>query len=189
MTPSRWTRSLVAGVALVTIGCSGIQVHRGSHGPGLAIYASTASAVASVSCRATTAPATGQLPADFRPVAVVRCYEKARGINGHGLWRFDVKQRADHGLGKFIAALRRPSVATPADAVCPAVGYLEPSFVLVDRSGRVMRPAIPVMECGQPFPAAITDLQHLPWVTISVLRTVQIATRAELVAGCDSQWK
>ena len=52
-----------------------------------------------------------------------------------------------------------------------------------------MRPAIPVMECGQPFPAAITDLQHLPWVTISVLRTVQIATRAELVAGCDSQWK
>jgi hypothetical protein len=45
------------------------------------------------------------------------------------------------------------------------------------------------MECGQPFPEAITALDHLSWVTISVRRTVQVATRAELVAGCDSQWK
>jgi len=67
--------------------------------------------------------------------------------------------------------------------------YLEPSFVLIDRRGRVIRPAIPVMECGRPLPAAITALQHLRWVTVSVRRTVQIATRAELAAGCDPQWK
>ncbi len=106
--------------------------------------------------RPTTGRATGPLPADFRPVAVVRCYQIARGITGHGLWTFDVKQRA---------------------------------FVLIDRRGRVIRPAVPVIECGQPLPAAITALQHLSWVTVDVRRTVQIATRAELVAGCDSQWK
>ena len=176
-------------MALVTAGCSVGQAHPGSHVPIRAIGANTASAVTGVSCQATTARATGPLPADFRPVAVVRCYQIARGITGHGLWTFDVKQRADHGLGKFIAALRRPSVKTPANAMCPAIGYLDPSFVLTDRRGRVIRPALPVAECGQPLPAAITALRHLPSVTVAVRRTVQIATRAELVAGCDSQWK
>lgn len=185
----RWTRSLLAGVALVTVGCSVSQAHPASHVPVRAIGANTASAVEGVSCRATTAPATGSLPADFRPVAVVRCYQIVRGITGRGRWRFNVKQRADHGLGKFVAALRRPSVRTPAGVACLAIGYLEPSFVLIDRSGRVIRPALPVMECGQPSRAAITALDHLPWVTVSVRRTVQIATPTELAAGCDSQWK
>jgi len=170
MTPSRWTHSLLAGVALVAIGCSVGRANPGSHVRVRALE--TVAAIANVSCRATTAKATMPLPADFRPVAVVRCYQKARGINGRGLWRFDVKQRADHGLGKFIAALRRPSVVTPGNALCPAIGYLDPSFVLIDRAGRVIRPSLPVMECGQPFPAAITALEHLPWVTISVRRTV-----------------
>src|SRR5258708_20349244 len=114
---TRWTRSLLAGVALVTAGCSVGQAHPGSHVPIRAIGANTASAVAGVSCQATTARATGPLPADFRPVAVVRCYQIARGITGHGLWTFDVKQRADHALGKFIAALRPPSPKTPATAI------------------------------------------------------------------------
>ena len=35
----------------------------------------------------------------------------------------------------------------------------------------------------------MTALEHLPWVTVFVRRTVQITTRAELRAGCDSQWK
>ena len=189
MTPSRWTRSVLIGVALVTAGCAVSQTNPGSRAPVPAKDAAAASTVARVSCRATTAQATKPLPADFRPVAVVRCYQKARGIDGRGLWRFNVKQRADHGLAKFIAALRRPSMKTPPNAMCLAIGYLDPSFILIDRRGRLIRPALPVMECSQPFPAAITALQHLPWVTASVRRTVQIATRAELVAGCDSQWK
>jgi hypothetical protein len=184
-----WTRSAVAGVALITVGCSVGQAHPGSRGPGPAFKADAASAVESVSCRATTAPATAALPADFRPVTVVRCDQTARGINGRGLWLFEVKQRANHGLGTFIAALRRPTMVTPADVMCPAVGYLDPSFVLIDQHGRVIRPALPVMECGQAFPATITALDHLNWVTVSVRRTVQLATRAELVAGCDLLWK
>jgi hypothetical protein len=185
---ARLTRSVLAGAALVTVSCSASSANPGTHAPVRAIDAAVASSVASVSCRATTARATKPLPADFRPVAVVRCYQKARGVTGHGLWRFDVKQRADRGLGKFIAALRRPSVVTPSNALCLTVGYLDPSFVLIDRAGRVIRPTLPVMECGKPFPAATTALEHLPWVTVSVRRTVQIATRAELASGCSPQW-
>jgi len=105
------------------------------------------------------------------------------------LWRFEVKQQADHRLAALIAALRRRSVRTPSGVACPTVGYLDPSFALIDRHGRISRPALPVEECGQPRPAAITALAHLPWVTISVHRTVQLSTRAELQAGCDPQWK
>jgi hypothetical protein len=177
---------VLAGVALVTVSCSASPAK--SHAPVRAIDAAVTSSVAGVSCRATTAKATRPLPPDFRPVAVVRCYRKARGINGRGLWRFEVKQQADHGLGTFIAALRRPSVATPADVGCLSILYLEPSFALIDRHGRVIRPALSAMECGKPFPAAITALRHLPWVTVSVRRTVQIATRAELASGCSPQW-
>src|SRR5216683_2673928 len=139
-------------------------------------------------CGATKARPREPLPATFKPVAVVRCYSKTRGVNGHGLWRFTVKQQADHRLAAFIAALRRPSVRTPAGEACPAIGYLDPPFALVDRHGRILRPTLPATECGRPFQAAITGLEHLPWVTVSVRRTVQIATRAELLAGCDPKY-
>ena len=190
MTISRWSRSVLVGVALAAVGCSSAgRANPGSPAPDRAIGAAAVSAVAGVSCGATVARATKPLPAAFRPVAVVRCYPKARGIPGRGLWRFEVKQRADRGLGAFIAALRRPSVRTPRYATCLTILYADPSFVLIDRHGRVIRPALPAGQCAQPFPAAAADLQHLPWVTISVRRTVQIATRAELAAGCDPQWK
>jgi hypothetical protein len=148
-----------------------------------------ARAVARVSCAATKAKPAGPLPAAFRPVAAVRCYPQARGIPGHGLWRFEVRQQADHHLAALISALRRPSDPTPPQVVCPQIGYLDPPFVLVDRHGRIDRPALPVKECGQPFPAAIADLQRLGWVTVWVRRTAQLSTRAELRAGCDPQWK
>ena len=63
-----------------------------------------------------------------------------------------------------------------------------PAVRLVDRHGRILRPTLPATKCGRPFQAAITDLEHLPWVTVSVRRTVQIATRAELLAGCDPKY-
>jgi hypothetical protein len=185
-----WRCSLVVGMALVAVGCGA----PGQAGPSSVARSHPAdvtavSALAGVPCTATTAKPTKPIPAAFRPVAVVQCYQVARGIPGNGLWRFEVKQRADHRLAAFIAALRRPSVRTPPQIMCAAVGYLDPSFALIDRHGRILRPALPVKECGQPFPAAISNLQHLPWVTVSVRRTVQIATRAELQAGCDPQWK
>jgi hypothetical protein len=181
------SRHLVVGMALVAAGCSAAsQVGPGStagHRPaGMA-------AASDVPCTATTAQPTKPLPAAFRPVAVVRCYPKARGIPGHGLWSFEVKQKADHRLAAFIAALRRPSIPTPPQTLCLTVGYLDPPFALVDRHGQILRPTLPVKECGQPFPAAISDLEHLPWVTISVRRTAQLATRAELQAGCDPRYK
>jgi hypothetical protein len=187
---NRWSGSALAGLALVAAACSpASQPNGGTPATHHTVDAAVASAVTRVSCAATVGRATKPLPAAFRPVAVIRCYPKARGITGRGLWSFEVKQRADHDLGAFIAALRRPSVRTPPSTACVMIGYPDPSFVLIDSHGRAIRPALPVKECGQPFPAPITHLQHLPWVTVSVRRTGQLATHAELAAGCDPHMK
>jgi hypothetical protein len=181
-----WVRGVMICAGLATVACSGpVQpghgTGRASHLPATAVTR----AIARLPCKATTALGAKPLPATFKPVAVVRCYGFARGVNGHGLWRFNVKQQASHRLGAFIAALRRPSARRPAGTMCTLVDYASPPFALVDRQGRVRRAALPSSECGQPFPAAITDLQRLPWVTVSVRRTVHIATRAELRSGCN----
>src|SRR5262249_27022031 len=67
---ARLTRSVLAGAALVTVGCSAGSANPGTQAPARPIDAAVASSVASISCRATTARATKPLPADFRPVAV-----------------------------------------------------------------------------------------------------------------------
>jgi hypothetical protein len=181
----RWTGVLLAGLTLVAAGCGG-SGHT-ARGPGAHVL--LAASAADVPCKATTARPGGRLSPAFKPVLVVRCYPKAHGVPGRGLWRYQVKQKADHQLAPFVAALRRASVSTPAGTACLAVGYLDPSFVLLDRRGKLVRPSLPVKECGQPFQAAITALEHLPWVTVSVRRTVQLATRAELTSGCNPKWK
>jgi hypothetical protein len=147
----------MVGAGLVAVGCSAPgQPDRGSE-PVTHLPAGVVTrAVAGVPCGPTKARPREPLPATFKPVAVVRCYSKARGVNGHGLWRFTVKQQADHRLAAFIAALRRPPAARPREA-CPAIGYLDPPFALVDRHGRILRPTLPTTECGRPFQAAITD--------------------------------
>jgi hypothetical protein len=179
----------VAALALVAVGCGAPGQVDPSSAAGNRPADAVARTLTGVPCAATTAKPGEPLPAAFRPVAVVRCIQEARGIPGHGLWRFEVKQRADHRLAAFIAALRRPSIPTPPQALCLSIRYADPPFALVDRHGQIVRPALPVKECGQPFPAAITDLEHLPWVTVSARRTARLATRAELQAGCDPQWK
>lgn len=169
------------GTAAAALGVPGGSAPRAGLARGIA-----ASAVASVPCAAATAKPTGALPDAFTPVAVIRCVQEERVIPGHGLWRFEVKQQADHGLAAFIADLRVPSTRAPQ--ACLYFIYGHSPFALVDRHGQVLRPTLPTDGCGT-FPAAITDLQHLPWVTVSVRRTVQLATRTELQAACERQWK
>jgi hypothetical protein len=182
------TASAAAVAALGT--AAAVLVVRGESAP---TVLTVASAVASVPCKATTAMQTEPIPAAFIPVAVVRCYSPARGVPGHGLWRFKVKQWADHRLAAFIAALRRPSVSIPTPGgLGPCNGripYFDPPFALVDHYGQIVRPILPTGECHRQFPAAIADLKHLPWVDVYARRTVQLATRAELRAGCDPRWK
>jgi hypothetical protein len=106
MTIIGWSRILMAGAGLITVGCSASGQQDQGSAPLTQLPAAVVTrAVAGVPCGATNARPRKALPAAFKPVAVVRCYSKARGVNGQGLWRFMVKQRADHHLATFIAAL------------------------------------------------------------------------------------
>src|SRR6266853_376426 len=133
MIATRWRRPLLIGMAVAAAGCSSAGPARpGSPRAAGVLGAAAVSAADDLSCRATTADATKPLPRGFSPVAVVRCYPKARGINGRGLWAFEVRQRADHGLGSFVATLRRHSLPTTPGVACLSIGYFVPSFVLID---------------------------------------------------------
>ncbi len=124
------------------------------------------------------------LPTAFTPVAAIQCYQASKVIPGRGQWLVAVEQRADHGLGPLVAALRRPSVVTPGNAICPAVGFVQPSFVLVDRGGRAVRPKIPTGICGQPEQQVLAALRGLPWTTVSTRLVQQVETQAEIDSGC-----
>ena len=74
-----WTRVAMIGAGLAMVACSGPG--QPGHGPApRSRVPSTAvtRAMAGLPCMATTDPAGKPLPATFTPVAVVRCYSKAR---------------------------------------------------------------------------------------------------------------
>jgi hypothetical protein len=62
-----------------------------------------------------------------------------------------------------MTALRRPSAPPDPGVACAdqvvSVGW----FVLVGGNGQVIRPRIPVTECGEPSPAVLASLDALRW--------------------------
>ena len=130
------------------------------------------------------------LPADFHPVAAVRCMSRSRMVPGDGEWSFADADRADSGLAAMLAALRLPPQPTPTGQyACPAVGILVPPFALVDASGAVVAPILPQSFCGQPLEQVLDAMNALPWRTETEQKTTRLQTQAELDTGCSPAYK
>jgi hypothetical protein len=85
----------------------------------------------------------GDIPADFTPVAVVRCREETRHIPGEGSWVVQVTERADTPVPELVDMLRKPSdPPPPADVACTLELRTVPYFVLVDAHGKALLPAV-----------------------------------------------
>jgi hypothetical protein len=111
-----------------------------------------------------------RIPAGFRPVAVVECVTVS-SID-HGLVRIDQRrQAAVAGLGRLMAALRKPSTPRPQGALpaCTVPDYLSPWFVLVSASGQVIRPVVPVGLCEEPLEPVLATLNSLHWITLGTV--------------------
>jgi len=134
-------------------------------------------------------PSPAPLPADFVVAAAIRCVETERVVPGRGVWQFELRQVADHGLARLAAALRRPSIPPPPNQMCPAVGVVVIPFVLLGRDGRLVYPRLPTGECGNPLPQVSLALQDLHWVTVSAQRGAQLETQAVVESGCPAAWK
>jgi hypothetical protein len=144
----------------------------------------------SVSCRATKRQAVGvPVPARFVAVAAIQCIPSDQVVPGRGLWQFELRQVADHGLARLTAALRRPSATPPRSLLCAAYGMSVPLFALLGSDGRMIYPHVPTDECGHPQEQVLAALGALHWVTVSAQRGRQIETQAVIESGCPAGWK
>ena len=109
-----------------------------------------------------------KLPASFEPVAVIRCVTDYQMIPGKGQWLTATLERADQGLAPLLTALQRPNQTRPPGTFCSALVELPPQFVLVDKDGQAIRPALPVTGCGLVQGELLGALAALPWQKVSV---------------------
>lgn len=174
---------LVLGVEIVMLtgcGTSGVPMS----GPG------TAAVSPASLCRSQAGSAHGgqPLPAHFQPVAVLQCETNPQAVAGRGLWLVSVERKATRGLGRLLAALRRPNAPVAGNVVCLTDAIMISPFALVSRRGQAVQPTVPTDACGQPQTQTLDALKALSWVTVSLRLVRQIETRAELASGCSPSW-
>ena len=180
----------VATLAALATGCATASTSTpaatgGSSGTGAASASPPASASATPVPTTTTGPpiVAGQpacvgwprhvtrskkLPASFEPVAVIRCVTDYQMIPGKGQWEVATLERADQGLAPLLTALQRPNQNRPAGTFCSDLVELRPQFVLVDKDGQAIWPALPVTGCGLVQGELLGALAALPWQKVSV---------------------
>jgi hypothetical protein len=108
------------------------------------------------------------LPASFVPVAVIRCVTDYQMIPGKGQWEIATLERADQGLAPLLTALQRPNQTRPPGTFCSDLVERPPQFVLVDKDGQAIWPALPVTGCGLVQGELLGALAALPWQKVSV---------------------
>jgi hypothetical protein len=112
------------------------------------------------------------IPAGFRPVAVVECVRVVSSVT-HGHFRLEQRRQvAVTGLGRLLAALRKPSAPRPngPQPACMVPAASWPWFVLVSATGQVIHPVVPVGLCGEPIEPVLASLNSLHWITLGVTR-------------------
>jgi hypothetical protein len=111
------------------------------------------------------------IPAGFRPVAVVECV-RAASVDHRVIRIEERRQVAISGLGRLLAALRKPSTPRPKGALpaCMAPAYAWPWFVLVSATGEIIHPVVPVGLCEEPIEPVLASLNSLHWITLSTVR-------------------
>lgn len=106
---------------------------------------------------ATDAPTPGAVPADFVPVAAVRCAPGEPLRDTEGEWSSVTSTRLEGDMADLVAALDRPSSVDPARCVVP-----EPaSLWLVDALDKAVLVAVPLSGCGQWDPRVDTAIAAL----------------------------
>jgi len=123
-------------------------------------------------------------------VAAFECEEEVVLVPGRGQWVVEVERKATRGLGPLVAALRRPNAGSPPAGVACATAYIaDPLIGLEERSGKLVRPTIPVDECGQPQSETIRAVLQLHWRTVSRQLFQQVQTEPEVKSGCEPAYK
>lgn len=103
---------------------------------------------------ASAIPVAGTVPPGFAPVSAVECTLSTDA-------RTLVERRLSGDLTALVTAVDEPSARVPVDGACPAMAQIQPVLFLVDASGRTVRVAWPLDECGFVKPTALAAMAAL----------------------------
>jgi hypothetical protein len=103
-------------------------------------------------------------------------------------WWFRIEERADSDAAALLTALRQPDEQTPAETACPGVAIGVPYFALVDASGTVVYPRVPLDHCRQPQRRALDALKALPFDETNATRLHQEQSQRSIDTGGGQMW-
>ncbi|MFG6403814.1 hypothetical protein [Microbacterium sp. P04] len=133
-------------------------------------------------------PASGVMPDDFAPVAVIRCEPNAtRELDGGVVWSGMLLERFEGDLGPFLGAIAAPS-DPQWPGPCTANMVLAPDLWVEGADGRFVRLSYPSTGCSQPK----VEVVAAPLAALRVVdeeftpRAVIKSPEAE-VAGCATR--
>ena len=111
-----------------------------------------------------------RVPAGFRAAAVVECISLSGQAPESGSQAGYRKFVAVAGLDGLVAAVRSVQAGPPATGqLCLSRPDL-PWFVLISRSGQVLRPALLDLRCGARPDRLQTTLAALPWISLGLVK-------------------
>jgi hypothetical protein len=188
----RWVAGILTAVLLA--GCASTQTASG--GPAGSTGTSAARPVTvkatcppdlTMSGRPSNEPG-GPVPATATIAWVLRCRTEVQPVAGKGSWEMLLTERADGNPSALRAALNRPSERR-TDGACPAIAMVVPYFVLVDSAGIGYLPTMPYDACQLPQPAALEELNRLPFRLVSSTPIRQVESALAQQSGCSQGWK
>jgi hypothetical protein len=130
-----------------------------------------------------------RLPSGFRALNAYDCTEHDLKVAGQGVWLVSDENRVSNGLSRLVSALQRSDQPMPANISCAAVLMTVAPFVLEGTDRRVVRPRVPLDECGDPQTAAMKALDALEWTLVHRSFIRQEETPAEVISGCPVLFK
>jgi hypothetical protein len=136
------------------------------------------------------APEAGTVPAEFEPVAILRCDTAATEENDDGVWSGVAVERLEGYLEPFLDAVAGDS--DPAwSGPCTADMVLAPDLWAADAGGRFVRLSFPVTGCHKPkddaMRAAAAALAELRVTERTFTRGTLMESRLAAEAGCATQ--
>jgi hypothetical protein len=110
----------------------------------------------------------GTLTAFFAPVAVERCVTGFQQIKGKGEWETATLEKSTEDLAKLAAALLRPAGGHQPGIFCPEFAVIPPQIVLINGTGQLLIPRLPVGGCGAVDAQVLSTLETMAWQPLSV---------------------
>lgn len=121
-------------------------------------------------------PATTAPPHALTPERVIRCaVDPAVQERADGSLDYTVRQQETRATASLLDALALPDTPRPSSGNVQCDANAEPIvyLLLVDASGKALKPHVPADWCGSPRPEVVNELQHASWRTTQTYHVIR----------------